>query len=50
MGNCAGVKPEHNIADFGMHGSTLESMTLDKLKLKRNETLHRKKGSEIAKQ
>ena len=35
MGNCAGVKYEHNIADFGQEGSTLEAMTLDKLVLKR---------------
>ena len=37
MGNCAGVRPEQstNINDFYKHGSTLESMTLDKLVLKR---------------
>lgn len=39
MGNCAGIPQEQtNITDFLKHGSTLESMTLDKLVMKRQET------------
>jgi hypothetical protein len=39
MGNCAGIQHEQtNITDFLRQGSTLESMTLDKLVMKRQET------------
>ena len=44
---CAGTKEQSNIADFSKSGSTLESMTLDKLTLKRNKDEF--KGNQLSK-